>query len=58
MTAAGIMRNELTLANLTEPFVTVVSTKFAEKLIQGQFFLLKDGSLTGIPASFAELRSI
>jgi len=33
MSAAGIMRNELTLANLTEPFVTVVSTKSAEKLI-------------------------
>jgi uncharacterized protein len=52
ISAAGIMGNEHTLTNHAEQVVTVVSTKSAKKLIQGHgFLLLKDGSVTGIPAS-------
>ena len=52
ISASGIMGNEPTITNHTEQVVTVVSTKSAEKLIQGHGFLfLKDGSVTGIPAS-------
>jgi predicted ATP-grasp superfamily ATP-dependent carboligase len=46
------MGNEHTLTNHAEQVVTVVSTKSAEKLIQGHGFLfLKEGSVSGIPAS-------
>jgi predicted ATP-grasp superfamily ATP-dependent carboligase len=46
------MGNEHTLTNHAEQVVKVVSTKSAEKLIQGHGFLfLKEGSVSGIPAS-------
>ncbi|HMK57955.1 MAG TPA: PAC2 family protein [Nitrososphaeraceae archaeon] len=52
ISAAGIMGNEHTLTNHAEQVVKVVSTKSAEKLIQGHGFLfLKEGSVSGIPAS-------
>jgi predicted ATP-grasp superfamily ATP-dependent carboligase len=44
--------NEPTLTNHKHQVVTVLSTKSVEKLIQGHGFLfLKDGSVSGIPAS-------
>jgi uncharacterized protein len=52
ISAAGIMGYEHTLTNHAEQVVTLVSTKSAEKLIQGHGFLfLKEGSVSGIPAS-------
>ena len=46
------MGNEHTPTNHAEQVVKVVSTKSAEKLIQGHGFLfLKEGSVSGIPAS-------
>ena len=52
------MSNEHSLANHTKQVVTVVSTKSAEKLIQRHGFLfLKDGSVTGIPATLLNKRS-
>ena len=52
ISAAGIMANENVNTNHRRELVTVVSNKSAEKLIHGHgFLLLKDGSVTGIPAS-------
>ena len=52
ISGAGIVYIEPTLTNHKEQVVTVVSIKSAEKLIQGHGFLfLKDGSVSGIPAS-------
>jgi predicted ATP-grasp superfamily ATP-dependent carboligase len=41
ISAAGIVGNEPTLTNHKEQVVTIVSTKSAEKLIQGYFFVSK-----------------
>ena len=50
------MGNEHSLANHTKQVVTVVRS--AEKLIQRHGFLfLKDGSVTGIPATLLNKRS-
>jgi uncharacterized protein len=52
ISAAGIIANENANTNHTKELVTVVSNQSAEKLIHGHgFLLLKDGSVTGIPAS-------
>ncbi len=50
ISAAGIMDNNA-VTNHSQQVVTVVSTKSAEKSIQGHGFLfLKDDTVTGIPA--------